>query len=86
MMDQLLFKLARGAIDSMIDGWVGAPAGITLSFPLCETFMREGLLEKIEYTVGGEQWLQRMYRGRVVQPDPLLEGWDFFFGMRIYET
>lgn len=85
-MDQTLIEVARNAIDAMIDGWVGPPAGISLSLSLCEAFMREGLLEKVEYLVGGEQWVLRTYRGRVVQPDPSLQGWDFFFGLRVYES
>jgi hypothetical protein len=85
-MEQYLTDISRKAIDAMIDGWVGRPAGITLSFSLCAGFMHGGFLETVDYTVGGEQWRQRHYRGRVVQPDPLLTGYDFFFGMRIYDS
>jgi hypothetical protein len=84
--DPTLIEVARNAIDAMIDGWVGRPASITMSFSLVEAFMQEGLLDRIEYTVGGEQWLLRTYRGRVIQPDPALKGWDFYFGLRIYES
>ena len=78
-----VFNVAKTAIDAGIDGWIGRPAGITMGFKLAAEFSRHGLLEEVEYCVSGESWKHRRYRGRIVQADPDIDEYDFFFGMRI---
>ncbi len=73
-------------MDAEIDGWIGRPTGITMSYRLAGEFLRRGLLLEVEHKIDGALWLQRSYRGQVVQPDRSLEAFDYFFGMPTVET
>jgi len=81
-----LFRVIQTTIDAEIDGWIGRPAGITMSCTLVSEFLRRGLLLEIEHQVDGASWIQRSYRGQLVQPDPSLEAFDYFFGMPTLQT
>ena len=82
-MNEELFRLAMTGIDATIDGWIGKPAGITVGFALARELYSRGLLETVEHEIDGVGWQHRRYRGRIVQPDPDLADYDFFFGMRL---
>jgi len=84
-LNDAVFRAAKAAIDTGIEGWIGRPAGITMGFELIAEFSRRELLDDVEYLVAGETWKTRRYRGRIVQPDPELEPHGFFFGMRVFE-
>ena len=82
-MNEELFRLAMTAIDGALDGWIGKPAGITVGYALARGLYGRGLLETVEQEIDGVNWQHRRYRGRIVQPDPQLAEYDFYFGMRV---
>ena len=78
-MEDSVFEEVRAAIDVAIDDGKTDNLGIAMSFSLAGEFMKRGLLEIVTFQMLGN-WDARKYRGKFINPDPMLDGADYKFG------
>lgn len=78
-MEDAIFDEIKAAIDAAIDSGQTENLGIAMSFALAGEFMRRGLLEIVTFQFLGN-WDARKYRGKYINPDPMLDGPEYKFG------